>query len=366
MRIRRFEDDRIVFAVFVFGTFDFDFSPRQILYWDQPLTQITTNADNNEDFQEEFISSGTMSVDGSEVASIVFNNYAPERAILANAVQLSTHVMDPRTEQYDGSAGGTRNVSTTFTTNASTTSTQTSQYSWAAGGFSGSGDTNGTIGNHPFDEIQTTYTIDSNLRNTFSADNIDSETITTNDGDGVLNNTNTSRVRYSITGATVYHDSTLTGTSTATFIRPTDVSALDTDSRTFISTDTWIYGPTTQYRTWLITSNGMDAFTESMLGTLDNSGYSLDHDSISTQTSNWRSQDPYTMANISSSPVLGFIVAPSIVDTDTAFTDPGSFDSAYLGITRTDVMLGHTDHQVQYYVYTFTVPANGTLTIDVA
>ena len=183
--------------------------------------------------------------------------------------------MDPSTEQYNGTNGGTRNVSVTFTTNAGATSTQTSSYSWANGGFSGSGDSNGTIGNHPFDEIQTTYTVDSNLRNTFSASNIDSETITTDNGTGVLNNTNTSRVRYSITGATVYHDTTVSGTSTATFIRPTDVSALDTDSRTFVSTDSWNYTPTTQYRTWVITSNSMDAFTESMLGTLDNSGYSL-------------------------------------------------------------------------------------------
>ena len=226
-----------------------------------------------------------------------------------------------------------------------------------------------TISNHPFDEIQTTYTIDSNLRNTFDRDNIDSETITVSTGTGVLDNVSISqgRIRYSITGATVYHNTTVTGQSTAVFTRPTTVSALDTDSRSFTDNhDGWDYTPTTQYKTWIITSNAMTPFAESELGTLDNSGYSLDEDSISTSTSNWRTQDPYTMTNTSSSPVLGFIVAPSIVDTDTAFTDPGSFGSAYLGITRTDVMLGHTDHQVQYYVYTFNVPANGMITIDVA
>ena len=110
----------------------------------------------------------------------------------------------------------------------------------------------------------------------------------------------------------------------------------------------------------------MDEFAESELGTLDNSGYSLDHDSISTSTSNWRTQDPYTMTNTSSSAVLGFIVAPSSIDPADSFTDPNSLNAAYAGVTRTEIELGHTDHTVTYYVYTFTVGANSTITIDVA
>ena len=188
--------------------------------------------------------------------------------------------MDPSTEQYDGTNGGDRSVSVAYATNAGTVMVYTSSYSWADGGFNGNGDTNGTISNHPFDEIQTTYTIDSNLRNTADASNIDSETATTDNGTLAHDNTNTSRVRFAGTGATIYHDTTVTGQSTAVFTRPTTVSALDTDSRQFTDSDGWNYTPTTQYKTWIITSNAMTPFAESELGTLDNSGYSLDHDSI--------------------------------------------------------------------------------------
>ena len=208
-----------------------------------------------------------------------------------------------------------------------TTSTQSSQFSWAAGGFNGDSDTNNTIGNLPFDRIQTTYMVDADLRNTFSADNIDSETITIDgdNGTGVLVNTNTSRVRHSITGATIYHDTTVTGTTGATFIRPTTVSTLDTDSRTFIDSHSWSFAPTTQYRTWVYTSS--TAFAESDLGTLSNdTGYSLAHFHQGTSSSGWRNQDPYTFTNNTGSAVNGIIVAPSSVDPCLLYTSPSPRD----------------------------------------
>ena len=295
-----------------------------------------------------------------------FTIYEATRSDTASASDLGTHTMDPETDQYEGDNGGSRDVSVVYTTNAGTTRTYTSSYSWADGGFNGGGDTNGTIDvNHLFDVIRTTYTIDSNLRNTADASNIDSETATTDNGTLVHDNTNTSRVRFAGTGATIYHDTTVTGQSTAVFTRPTTVSALDTDSRQFTDNDGWNYTPTTQYKTWVIPSNAMTPFAESELGTLDNSGYSLGHDSISTSTSNCRTQDPYTFTNTSSSAVLGFIVAPSSVDPASDFTDT-QFNLPLTGVTRTEVMLGHTDHQIQYYVYTFTVGANSTITFNVA
>ena len=108
MRIRRFEDDRIVFAVFVFGNFSFAYSPRQTLYWDQPLTLIRVSADNNDDFQEEFISTGSVSIDDTVVENDTYTAYASGVTIAADT--LGANGMDPRTIQYDGSAGGTRTV----------------------------------------------------------------------------------------------------------------------------------------------------------------------------------------------------------------------------------------------------------------
>ena len=109
MRIRRFEDDGIVFAVFVFqDEADFDFAPDTELAWDQPLTSITSTVSNNADFTEEFISSIVTSVDGSEVSSSSFTQYDVNRSDTATAADLGNHVMDPRTGPYNGSAGGDR------------------------------------------------------------------------------------------------------------------------------------------------------------------------------------------------------------------------------------------------------------------
>ena len=364
MRIRRFEDDRIVFAVFVFGTFNFAFSPRQTLYWDQPMTLIRISADNNEDFQEEIISTGSVSIDDTVVENDTYSDYASGVTIAADT--LGANGMDPRTIQYDGSASSSpRTVSTTFTTNAGTTSTQTSTFSWAAGGFSGSGDDNGNTirGNIPFDRILTTYDIDSNLRDTFDADNISLETATTDNGTLTHVSTTTERVRFRSTDATLYHDSTITGTISATFIRPTTVSTLDTDSRTFVDSDSWSYSANTSYRTWVYTSS--TAFAESDLGTLSNdTGYALDHFHQGSSSTGWRNQDPYTFTNNTGSAVNGIIVAPSSVDPTDAFRDT-AFNLPLQGITRTEIELGHTDHTVTYYVYTFNVGANSVVSFNV-
>ena len=111
----------------------------------------------------------------------------------------------------------------------------------------------------------------------------------------------------------------------------------------------------------------MDAFAESDLGTLDDDGYALDstRDNDSS-TSSWTGRS-YSFDNTgNSSSVLGFIVAPSSIDPADSFTDPDSLNAAYAGVTRTEVELGHEDHTVTYYVYTFTVGANSAITIDVA
>ena len=141
--------------------------------------------------------------------------------------------------------------------------------------------------------------------------------------------------------------------------------------------------PQVSYKTWLVAGSdnttAFDAATHLNGGTaaLANSGYSVAALGTSTSTAAWRTRTPTTTAGASAASEYGFqntgastrsvfIVAPSSVDPATAFTDPQSFGSAFSGITRTEVNLGHSGHTVTYYVYTFTIGPNSTLTINVA
>ena len=114
----------------------------------------------------------------------------------------------------------------------------------------------------------------------------------------------------------------------------------------------------------------MDAFAESDLGTLDDDGYSLSATrNNDSGTGNWTGRSYQFDASADTESTLGFIVAPSSISVDPAdlnFRDPDSLNAAIAGITITPVMLGHADHQVQYYVYTFTLTAGAILNVDVS
>ena len=62
MRIRRFEDDGIVFATFVFNDPNWSFDPSVPIPWDARLDEVTFSTQNNDDFREEFINRLVMTV----------------------------------------------------------------------------------------------------------------------------------------------------------------------------------------------------------------------------------------------------------------------------------------------------------------
>ena len=163
MRIRRFEDDGIVFAVFVFQDGTFSFDPSVPIPWDARLDEITFSTQNNADFQEEFIDRLVMAV-SDESAAILdesFNSYSLNVSETADAGDLNGARQDIRTGQYNGSAGGTRTVTVVATTNAGNTNTYTGgTYSWGPGGFSGTSvsDADDAL---PFDQVRTSYAVTS-------------------------------------------------------------------------------------------------------------------------------------------------------------------------------------------------------------
>ena len=385
MRIRRFEDDGIVFATFVFNPATFSYDPTvsdddddfNVIPWDAELDEIDFATTNNADFTEEFINRVVIRVsdETQEVLDETINAYQLNVVETVDSGDLNGARNDIRTGQYNGLAGGERTVTVTVTTNTGRTNDYISTYSWGAGGFTGGSSTSFTT--LPFDQIERSYTIRSTIHPTSNIGNIGSETAVTNDAaSGAFSSaglTNSANTVSNFIGAEIYHDTTYSGTVTATFTRPEDlVPASQTDTeRTLVDDDNFSFNPSIRYRTWVITSTGMDAFAESDLGTLDDDGYALDstRDNDSS-TGSWTGRSYQFDNSANTASALGFIVAPSSIDTDVGpdarFRDPDSLDAPIAGITRTPVMLGHADHQVQYYVYTFTLTAGAILNVDVS
>ena len=380
MRIRRFEDDGIVFAVFVFNDANWSFDPIvsnadddfNVIPWDARLDEVTFSTQNNDDFQEEFINRLVMTVsdDSSTILDESFNGYALNVSETADSGDLNGATQDIRTGQYMGEAGGTRTITVVATTNNLNTMTYDTEYSWGPGGFTGVSVTNFTT--LRFDQIERSYTITSRIHPTADINNnIDSETATTNDAaSGAFSSagiTNSNGTIANFIGAEIYHDTQYSGTTTATFTRPMDlVPNMNDTERMLVDDDDWSFNPAIRYRTWVFVGD-TEAFAESDLGTLDDDGYALDSTRDNDSgTGNWTGRSYQFDNSAGAGSVLGFIVAPSSIDIDTRFTDPDSLDAAIAGITITPVMLGHADHQVQYYVYTFTLTAGAILNVDVS
>ena len=166
MRIRRFEDDSIVSATFVFNDANWSFDPSIPLPWDARLDEVTFSTQNNDDFQEEFINRLVMNVsdESSTILDESFNSYTLNVTEIADSGDLASATQDIRTGQYDGSAGGTRTITVVATTNNLNTMTYDTEYSWGPGGFTGTSLTNFTT--LRFDQIERSYTITSRIHPT--------------------------------------------------------------------------------------------------------------------------------------------------------------------------------------------------------
>ena len=167
MRIRRFEDDSIVFATFVFNPATFGYDPDTPLPWDAELNEIDFATTNNADFTEEFINRVVIRVsdETDPVLDETISAYQLNISETADTGDLNGARNDIRTGQYDGSAGGERTVTVTVTTNTGRTNDYPSTYSWGPGGFVDDGSST-SFTTLPFDQIERSYTITSAIHPT--------------------------------------------------------------------------------------------------------------------------------------------------------------------------------------------------------
>ncbi|MCH9734051.1 MAG: hypothetical protein K0U78_05790, partial [Actinomycetia bacterium] len=348
--------------------------------WDQPATQTRIRYNNNDNFQSEFVNtlanwstfhSATPSNLTTLTIPAVNNTYVSTFDVSATFSGDNGKDQDVQsTWATNGQGGGIGTQYQLRTNNGSVSAGQTTALNWPNVSAS-----NSWPGKTPirFDSIQTTLPLRVSYNTATSANNINLTALrmtvggigTDLDTDANITKS-TSQINTTASGVTIYYDTSVDITASVDFTRPETVMEGTLAQRTYGYSSTLpnqVAGA--RYPHWRIlnSTNVGQVFDVTELGALSNSGYATSAVSTSTSKTSWRNST-YTASSGATGQTMHLVVPSAPV---AGFRDPLNQSLTFTpnnGDAGTQVTLGHTDHTETYFVYSFNVPANASLTVQ--